>query len=111
MKQVFILALVSVTSLGAYLIGAKGLKLPGRGIRKAIGKMLECLGITLVFLVLNIGLGVVTILATRVLTGGFVSMYRAADGTLLVLSLIQGLVFQWWRDLSAPWPPDLSRQQ
>lgn len=111
MEEVFILALVGVTSLGAYLIGAKGLKLPGHGIRRAIGKMLECIGITLVFLLVNVGLGMVMILATRVLTGGFVSMYRAADGTLLVLSLFQGLVFQWWRDLSAPWPADLSRQR
>lgn len=110
MEQVFILALVSVTSLGAYLIGAVGLKFPRRGMRKAIGKMLECLGISLIFLVVNIGLGVLTILAARVLTGAFVSMYRAADGTFLVLSLIQGLVFLWWRDLSAPWPSDLSRR-
>lgn len=102
MKQVFMLALVAVTSLGAYLLGAKGLKLPGRAIRKAIGKMLECLGMMFVFLGINIAVGVIVILAARAVTGEFVSLYLASDGTLLVLSLIQGLAFQWWRDLSAP---------
>jgi len=102
MKQVFILVLVSVTSLGAYLVGANGLKLPGREIRKAIGKMFECFGITLVFFMVNIAVGVMGILAARAATGEFVSLYLASDGALLALSLIQGLAFQWWRDLSAP---------
>lgn len=109
MEQVFILALVGVTSLGAYLVGAIGLKLPGRGIRRAIGKMFECFGITLVFFMVNLAVGVVGILAARVVTGEFVSLYLAADAVLLPLSLIQGLAFQWWRDLSAPWPSDFSR--
>lgn len=102
MKQVFMLALVAVTSSGAYLLGAKGLKLPGSAIREAISKMLECLGMTFVFLGVNIAVGVIVILAARAVTGEFVSMYLASDGALLVLSLIQGLAFQWWRDLSAP---------
>jgi hypothetical protein len=110
MQQVFVLALVGLTSLGAYLVGAKGLKLPGSGIRKAISKMLECLGVTFVFLGVNIAVGVIVILAARVVTGEFVSIYLASDGTLLVLSLIQGLAFQWWRDLSVPWSSDFSRQ-
>ena len=110
MEQVFILALVGSTSVGAYLVGAKGLGLSGTGIRRAVSKMLECLGMTLVFLAINITVAVVAILAARVLTRGFVSLYSAADETLLVLSLIQGLAFQWWRDLSAPWPPNFSRR-
>jgi hypothetical protein len=110
MEQVFIPILLGVTSVGAYLLGARGLKLPGRGIRRAINKMLECLGMTLVFLGVNITVGVIVILAARAMTGGFVSLYLAADGTLLPLSLIQGLTFQWWRDLSIPRPPRSSRQ-
>lgn len=102
MEQIFIPILVGVTSVGAYLVGAKGLRLSGSGIRTAVGKMLECFGMTFVFLGLNITVGFTVILAARALTGGFVSLYLAADRTLLALSLIQGLTFQWWRDLSAP---------
>lgn len=102
MQQVFILALIGLTSLGAYVVGAKALKLSGSGIRMAISKMLECLGMTLVFLGVNIAVGVIVILAARVATGESVSLYLATDGTLLALSLIQGLAFQWWRDLSFP---------
>lgn len=101
MEQIFIPTLVAITSVGAYLVGAKGLRLPGRGIRLAASKMLECFGMTFVFLGVNVAAGMVGILAARALTGGFVSLYLAADGTMLGLSLIQGVTFQWWRDLSA----------
>lgn len=110
MEQVFIPILLGVTSVGAYLLGARGLRLPGRGVRRAISKMLECLGMTVVFLGVNITVGVIVILAARAMTSGFVSLYLAGDESLLVLSLIQGLTFQWWRDLSAPSPSNCSRQ-
>jgi hypothetical protein len=111
MEQIFIPVLVGVTSFAAYLAGTRGLGLSGRGIRTAVRKMLECLGMILVFLGLNVATGVIVILAARALTGGFVSLYLAADATLLGLSLIQGLAFQWWRDLSSPWPPECPRQE
>ena len=110
MGQVFIPILLGVTSVGAYLVGAKGLKLSGTAVQKAVSKMLEYLGMAFVFLGINIAVAVIAIVAARVLTRGFVSLYLAGDGTLLVLSLIQGLAFQWWRDLSAPWPPNFSRR-
>lgn len=104
MEQVFVLALAGVTTGGAYLVGTKGLKLSGLAMQKAVGKMFESLGMVLIFLGINVGVGVIVILAARVLTRGFVSMYLAADATVLVLSLIQGLTFQWWRELSASRP-------
>lgn len=110
MGQVFIPILLGVTSVGAYLVGAKGLKLSGTAVQKAVSKMLECLGLTFVFLGVNITVGVIVILAARAMTGGFVSLYLAGDESLLVLSLIQGLVFQGWRDLSAPPLSNRSRQ-
>jgi len=110
MGQVFIPILLGVTSVGAYLVGAKGLKLSGTAVQKAVSKMLEYLGMAFVFLGINIAVAVIAIVAARVLTRGFVSLYLAGDESLLVLSLIQGLVFQGWRDLSPPPPSNRSRQ-
>jgi hypothetical protein len=98
MSDLFILALVGLTSTGAYLVGRLGLALPNRGLRVAIGKMLECAGVTGVFFVVNIGVALTAILALRLLTGSFVSVYVADDMALPVLSLLQALVFVWWRE-------------
>ena len=100
MGQLLIPVLVGVTSVAAYLVGAKGFGWSHGCILKAVRRMLECLGITLIFLGVNLGAAVIVILATRALTREFVSLYLAADGTLLVLSLIQALIFQGWHDLS-----------
>jgi hypothetical protein len=98
MEQFFVLVLVGVTSLGTFLFGARGLGLSGRGLRAAAGKTLECVGVTLVFFLANLGAGMAITLLGRLLTRGFVSLYLANDVTLLVLSLFQGLTFQRWRE-------------
>lgn len=67
----------------------------------AAGKMLEGIGLTFVFLALNLLVGAVAILATRPFAGGYGSLYLIADETLLPLSLCQGLIFQWWREVDA----------
>lgn len=98
MEPYLILVLVGLTSLGAYVVGARGLRLSGSGLRTAAARALECVGLTIVFLVANVAIGAVIVLGARVLAGGFVSLYPAADMTLLPLSLLQGLTFQWWRE-------------
>ncbi|MFQ5847106.1 MAG: hypothetical protein ACE5IQ_05450 [Candidatus Methylomirabilales bacterium] len=110
MEGVFVLVLVGVTSVGAYVIGVRGLRLSGGEIRRAVGKVLEGLGMALAFFGVNLAAGVFVILTARVLTRGFVSLYLASDETLLVLSLIQGLTFQWWWDQSVSGPPNVSRR-
>lgn len=105
MGHLWIPVLVGVTSVAAYLVGVKGLRLSRGCIYKAVRKMLDCLGVTLIFLGVNLGAAVVVILATRVLTREFFSLYLLADETLPVLSLIQALIFQGWRDLSGPHVP------
>ncbi|MFQ5990712.1 MAG: hypothetical protein ACE5K9_12435 [Candidatus Methylomirabilales bacterium] len=101
MEYSLIVIVVAVTSLGAFVVGVKGLSLPGGSIRYALGKMLECVGLTFVFLVVNVGLGVVSIFAARVITQGFVSLYLFTDETLLGFSLFQALTFRWWLGASA----------
>jgi hypothetical protein len=98
--SVFMLAMVSLTSIGTYLVGVKWLGFPGRALRPAVDRMLECIGATLVFAALNVALAATIILGLRSLTGTFVSVYVINDVTWLGLSLLQGLTFWWWRALA-----------
>ncbi len=100
MADLFVLGLVGVTSVAAYLIGARGLRLPRRGLGPAAGRTLECVGLTLLFFGANLAVGVAAVLAARAVTRGFVSLYLADDVVLLPLSLLQALLFAWWRAAS-----------
>ena len=96
----FILVVAGLTSVGIYVIGVKGLGLSACGLRVAVGRALECVGVILVFCLMNLTLGMLVILAARLVTRGFVSLYLAYDETLLMFSLLQGLAFQGWREAS-----------
>ncbi len=97
MRGHILLLLVGCTSLAAYLIGARGLGLSRERFRAAIGKMLTCLGATLIFFGMNLGVGILVVLTARALPFGFLSMYLNTDVSLLVLSAIQGVTFACWR--------------
>jgi hypothetical protein len=102
MEGLFILLLVGLTSVGAYWVGAKGLGLSGGDLRRAVGRVFECVGMALVFLVGNLAAGMIIILAARAVTREFVSLYLIDDEAFVILSLLQGLAFQYWRDASVP---------
>jgi hypothetical protein len=93
-----VLIIAGLTSVGTYILGVKGLRLPGSALWEAIGKACECIGLALIFLLLNLTVGVIAVFAARVVRGEFVSLYHTSDATLLVLSLLQALVFQAWRE-------------
>jgi hypothetical protein len=97
---VFILVVASLTSAAMYVLGVKALGLVGRTLGSAVGKMLECFGMVLAFCLINLSAGMLLVWAARGLTGGFVSLYLVSDTTVLVLSLIQGLTFHYWRQMS-----------
>jgi len=101
MAEYFTLILVGLSSGVAYLIGVNAQGRSPAALRAAMGKMLECLGVTVVFFGINLAAGMVIALMGRLVTRQFVSLYLANDISLLVLSFLQGLVFQCWRDLSA----------
>jgi hypothetical protein len=103
--SILILGMVSLSSTAAYVIGRSTLGLPRRSLGAAVHKMLECVGTTLVFFTVNLATVLALILVVRGSTGTFVSVYLAEDLSWLALSLLQGLTFQWWRDLSSPRPP------
>jgi hypothetical protein len=98
MEQGLVLGVVGLTTVAACLVGIKKLGLPVNGIGRALRRMLEGIGIVLIFLGANVAAGVIMVLITRALTGNFVSLYLVTDVTLLPLSLFQGLAFQWWWD-------------
>ncbi len=98
----FILLLVGLTSIGMYVLGSKGLGYTQDTLGAAVTKVVECIGVVLAFFLVNLAAGALIVLAARHLMGGFVSLYLVGDVTLLVLSLLQGLTFQFWREFSQP---------
>lgn len=95
MSSALLLLLAVATSLVAVLIA------PGRGgrqaLRDAARHTLELVGIAALFLVGNLTLGVVIVLAIRSVLPLFVSIYVLDDVSLVALSLLQGTVFFFWR--------------
>lgn len=101
MEGMFLPLLVALTSVTAYGIGVRVLGLSRRGLARAVGRTLELAGLTMMFLVANLALGLAIVLATRALSTRFVSVYILNDMTLVALSALQGVVFGWWRRLTA----------
>jgi hypothetical protein len=97
MAHAFILIIVGLTSLGTYIVGIKRLRLSASGLWVALGEAFACVGLTVIFFLLNLAIGMLAILAARFFSGGFVSLYTASDLTMLVLSGLQALAFQAWR--------------
>ena len=87
-----------LTSLGALLIGVWTVGLPAAGLRRAVAGALDCIGLGLLFFGANLVIGGVVVFLLRLVTGGFVSFYILDDGTILALSLLQGLIVRWWRE-------------
>jgi hypothetical protein len=99
MEQIFVFSLVLLTSVAAYIAGVTGFDLaPGR-LPTALVKGLELVGLIVVFFVVNLGLGAMGVALARTVTPTFLSFYLLNDLSLLVLSALQGLLFELWRDL------------
>ena len=98
MESVFVLVVVGLTSAAAYLLGIARLGYPKSRLRLALRKACEGVGLTLVFGVVNLAVAMSAILAMRSLSGRFVSLYAASDATFLILSWLQALTFQAWRE-------------
>src|SRR4029450_4851339 len=121
MIGIFMLAVAGLTSAAAYLLGVRPLGLAPARLGAALGKMLETVGAVLIFLVADLLVAVVLVVALRGVTSTFVCVYVSAatlcvsrgvtstfvsvyvtdDTVWLGLALLQGLVFQGWREVSA----------
>lgn len=110
-NSLFVLFLVGLTSVVSYVIGVKRLGLSGSRVQKAAGKMVECVGMTLTFVVGNLAAGLIAVTVAGVLTGRYVSPYLVSEQmeVFLVFSALQALLFQWWQEVSGrkspPTPP------
>ena len=96
----FILGVIAFTSLGAFLIGWRLLGWSAHGLRTAVDRMLECVGATFVFALLNFAVAAGLIFSTRVISGPFVSLYYLGDVIWLVLATLQGLTWCLWRSVA-----------
>jgi hypothetical protein len=117
MESVFIVVVIGLTSAGAYVLGITRLGFSKSGLWLALGKSCECVGLTLVFCVLNLAVAMFAILVMRSLSGRFVSLYIASDTTFFMLSWLQALAFQAWREgsrrhhTSEPYDSELLHRQ
>jgi hypothetical protein len=100
--RIVLYAAVAATSAGALLVGALALGLPRAWLARAAGRVLETIGLSVLFFALNIGAGVAFIIGMRLVAGVFISVYAMDDLVLPLLSAGQALMFQAWRDTGAP---------
>jgi hypothetical protein len=95
--EAFLLLLVVLTSVGAYAIGRRALGLSVPTLGRALRQTLEVIGLTVVFFVANLGIGLAIVLGLRALTTRFVSVYVLDDASLVALSALQAIVVScWW---------------
>jgi hypothetical protein len=97
MDHIFLLLLAGATSAGGFLLGVWGLGIPRARLHGGILRALELAGASVVFLLVNLAVGISVILAVRTFTTHFLSAYLLNDVALVVLSAFQGIVFECWR--------------
>jgi hypothetical protein len=94
-ETVFLVGLALLTSAVAGLIARRGR--PARaGVGAVVAFTLEALGLAALFLVANVGLGVILGIASRTLGVAFFPLYLFADWTFAAVSLVQGVAFRRW---------------
>jgi hypothetical protein len=89
-----LLVIVGITSLLAVVVLARGRV---SGLFAALGIVLEVVGATVVFFVVNLTAGVALVLAARALSIFYTTLYEVTDVTLLILSLAQSLTITVWQ--------------
>jgi hypothetical protein len=97
LERFVIVIAVAASSLGAVVIGTRWLGLRSAALTRGLGMTLEAIGLAVVFFVANIAAGTAFIIATRMMTGWFVSVYVMDDLVLPLLSLFEAMIFQAWR--------------
>ncbi len=95
--SLYLLGLFAFTSLVAYSAARRFGGLGREALRPAVVRLLEWLGLSAAFYLLNLAAGFAAVLVVRKLTGAFLSLYVNTDGTLALLSALQAVTFQWWR--------------
>jgi hypothetical protein len=97
MQTLFIVTLVAFTSLLALGAGRRWLGLSFADAGRAAARTLEIAETAVLFLALNLGVGLAVILAVRAFTPAFVAVYVLDDTSVLVMSALQGVAFHAWK--------------
>ena len=98
MEGYFVLVPVVLTCLAAWVVEARRQTAPGASLRAAAGRALEAVGLTVLFFLANVATGALVTAAARAFSVTFISIYLTTDVALLVLSLLEALVYQRWRE-------------
>ena len=101
MKPIFLLVVVALTSVGACAVGVRRLGLRSDRLRTAVASTCQLAGVALVFLALNVALGLAIVFLARGVLRVFVSVYVLDYVYLPLLSAIQAVIFESWRGLRA----------
>ncbi|HZP36092.1 MAG TPA: hypothetical protein VFE48_06310 [Methylomirabilota bacterium] len=91
-----LLVVAGMTSLGAGLALRRS-GVDTRGLGATLGEVFALAGTVTLFYLANVTLGLGIVLGVRSLSSHFISAYLLDDSSLLVLSLLQGVVFFCWR--------------
>ena len=98
MEGYFVLVPVVLTCAAVWAFEARRQVAPARSLRAAAGRALEAVGLTVLFFLANVATGALVTVAARALNVTFISIYLTTDVALLVLSLLEALVYQRWRE-------------
>jgi hypothetical protein len=101
-RALILCLLLASTSLAIYGFARAVLGYRRPKMSTVAASALECLGLTALFFVANTLVGVLAVLAVRLTTPVFLSVYTFSDLTLIPLSLVQALLFAAWRQQEIP---------
>ena len=97
LQTTFIYFICAFTSIAVFILAVRHLGLKTAVLRRAVRDVVECVGAFIVFLTLNLAVGMTIIFFIREVWH-FFPLYTLADAALFVVSAFQGFVFQlWWR--------------
>ena len=96
--MLLVITVLATTTCAACLLVQRFRGSSRESLRYTLDVFLECIGASVVFLVVNLGLGVGLVLVIRGLTPWFVSLYEVSDTLFVFFAILQGFIFQlWWR--------------
>ena len=86
---------VALTSAALWMLGRRR-GLEASGLRGALARLCECVGLTVALLMVNTALAAALTLLARAVSARFVSLYVVTDSVLLGLSALQAVALRWW---------------
>jgi hypothetical protein len=95
---VLILALLLLTSVLGGLLAVRQGRCSWGALPTALGRAAESVGLGVLFLAGNLGLGFLVTRMFGSLLGPGISVYSLEDPVLFAVSLLQGVTVRWWLD-------------